>query len=193
MVALGWAFRRFFGMLATPRREWATAGEETGLLRPLCFMVFAILVFRAMRMLMVLAFGLPIVGTKSAAEGATQLGLDSLIFVALGLVGAGVLHLLAPAFSGRRYFPASLGLAAYSMCPAYITPILRFDPFLWPASAALFLYSLVIFWLGLPQMMRCPLQKRTAYFVVFALLTFLAYTLGFIAFAFFHYIGTRSA
>jgi hypothetical protein len=182
-----WALQRFYRIILFPRREWGTASGEKGLLRPLLFLLGINILFRGLRILIGILFNVPILGNNSTTESILFIGVDSLIFILLAMANAGIVFLLAPVFLGQRYLPASIGLATYSMCPIILSTVLRFITILRPFTIALFLYSLILYWIGLPRMMHCALKKRAVYFIVSMVFTFIVYLIGYSGYALIQY------
>jgi len=88
----------------------------------------------------------------------------------LGLVAVYLLALiidaLAPSFDGQQDRVQATKLAVYSMTPAWVAAILGLVPALAWLGGLLGLYSLYLFYLGLPQLMKAAPSKTMIYTVV---------------------------
>ena len=70
---------------------------------------------------------------------------------------------LAPTFSAQKSQHNAMKLAAYSMTPAWIAGIFGLIPGLAFLRMIGVLYSIYVFWLGLPILMRPPPDKTATY------------------------------
>ena len=95
---------------------------------------------------------------------------QAIVQYVLGLIGVYALSLvidaLAPSFQGTKNPVAAFKVAAYSATAAWVAGIFNLLPGLWVLSILGGLYSLYLFWLGLPRLMRVPEGKATSYAVV---------------------------
>jgi len=73
-----------------------------------------------------------------------------------------IVDALAPTFGGQRDFPSALKLSVYSYTPAWLAGIFALIPAL-SILSILGLYSLYLFWTGLPVLMRSPKEKNLPY------------------------------
>ena len=69
---------------------------------------------------------------------------------------------LAPTFGGRKSQPNALKLAVYSMTPVWLVGVFSLIPGL-RILAILGLYSVYLFWLGVPALMKAPDDKSVLY------------------------------
>ena len=88
----------------------------------------------------------------------------------LSLVGIYVVALiidaLAPNFGSQKNMINAMKVAVYSWTPSWIAGILMIIPVLGPIAMLLSLYSLYLFYLGLPILMETPKDKATGYCIV---------------------------
>jgi hypothetical protein len=88
----------------------------------------------------------------------------------LSLVGLYVVALiidaLAPSFGSRKNQVNAMKVAVFSWTPSWIAGILMIIPALSPIAMLLSLYSLYLFYLGLPILMETPKDKAMGYFIV---------------------------
>lgn len=82
-------------------------------------------------------------------------------------VVAFIADVLAPSFDGQKNLNQALKLTAYAMTAAWVAGVFAIVPFLgWLLSLIGSLYSLYLFYLGAPVMMKVPGQKAIGYTVV---------------------------
>ncbi len=94
--------------------------------------------------------------------------------LAVIFIAAVALEKLAPKFGGSAGRLNGLKLAAYSMTPAMLAGILNLVPALFLLVLLAGIYSLYLFWAGIPVMTSVPQEKRLAYFGASIGVTFLA-------------------
>ncbi|MEK6594513.1 MAG: Yip1 family protein [Pseudomonadota bacterium] len=85
-------------------------------------------------------------------------------------VVAFIADLLAPGFDGQKNLNQALKLTAYAMTAAWVAGIFAIIPLLgWLLSLLGSLYSLYLFYLGVPLLMKVPAAKAVGYTVVVVL------------------------
>jgi len=88
----------------------------------------------------------------------------------LSLVGiyvvALIINALAPNFGSQKNMINAMKVAVYSWTPSWIAGILMIIPALAPIAMLLSLYSLYLFYLGLPILMDTPKDKAMGYCIV---------------------------
>ncbi|HEY4953394.1 MAG TPA: Yip1 family protein [Gemmatimonadaceae bacterium] len=88
----------------------------------------------------------------------------------LGVIGvfvlAWVINALAPTFGATQSMPQAIKLSAYSMTAAWVAGIFYLLPFLTILAVIGALYSLYLFYVGLPVLMKVPADKVVTYAVV---------------------------
>ena len=88
-------------------------------------------------------------------------------FSLLGLYVVGlIIEALAPSFGSRKNQLQAMKVAVYSWTPAWLAGSLMIIPALAPLSMLVALYSLYLFYLGLPVLMETPPDKTVGYVVV---------------------------
>ncbi len=70
---------------------------------------------------------------------------------------------LAPTFSGRKNSENSMKLAVYSMTPAWLAGVFALIPGLGFLRLLALLYTIYVFWLGLPILMKAPQDRLGPY------------------------------
>jgi hypothetical protein len=152
----------------TPKTEWPVIALETTDAKTLYMsyiMVLAAIPAAASLLSMAVIgsfFGR--IGIGFAAVAAIVGYVMSLIMV---FVIAFIADALAPSFDGQKNMSQALKLTAYAMTAAWLAGIFQIIPFLgWLLSLLGSLYSLYLFYLGSPVMMKVPEQKAVGYTVV---------------------------
>lgn len=85
-------------------------------------------------------------------------------------VVAFIADMLAPSFDGQKNLNQALKLTAYAMTAAWVAGIFAIIPLLgWLLSLLGGLYSLYLFYLGAPTLMKVPENKTIGYTVVVVL------------------------
>jgi len=85
-------------------------------------------------------------------------------------VMAFIVNALAPSFDGRKDVLSAFKLVAYAGTASYVAGICQLLPILGGLLAlAAFIYSLYLFYLGLPKLMKTPADKSVVYIAVVAI------------------------
>jgi hypothetical protein len=173
---------RIINILLQPRSEWpAIADERTDPVK-LYLGYVAILAalpalagFVATAMVGTLTSGRLSAGTALSAALTSYVLSLAMVFV-MGLVADG----LALRFGGRRALDQALKLVAYSMTPAWVAGIVTFLPVVaWLITLLAGLYSLYLFHVGAPTLMKVPERDAIGYTVaLFAVAVVAAFLIG---------------
>ena len=112
---------------------------------------------------------LPMMGTMRVGIGAGISGM--VLSYASGscqvYVIALIVDTLAPTFSGQKGMTQALKLAAYAFTAAWVAGFAQIVPWIGRLFAlAGGLYSIYLFYLGLPVLMKCPPERATGYTAV---------------------------
>ena len=155
-------------ILMTPKQEWPVIDAEPLIVREL--LVGYVLPLAAIgpiaRFLGLTIFGfggifrLPIGAAISMAILAFVLAVISVF------VMAWVINALAPQFGATQDMSQAIKLSAYSATAGWVAGILYLIPALWILAAIAGLYSLYLFYIGLPILMKVPADKAVTYMVV---------------------------
>ena len=155
-------------ILMTPKQEWPVIDAEplnvrellVGYVLPLAaigpiarFLGLTIFGFGGM-------FRLPIGSAISMAILAFVLAVISVF------VMAWVINALAPQFGATQDMAQAIKLAAYSSTAGWVAGVFYLIPWLWVLAGIAGLYSLYLFYLGLPILMKVPADKAVTYMVV---------------------------
>jgi uncharacterized membrane protein len=151
-------------ILMTPKQAWAVIDGEalnvsallTGYVIPLA-LIGPIASF----------IGLSILGNGFFRLGFGMGISRAIVAFVLAIVGvfvlAWVINALAPSFGAKQEMPQAIKLAAYSMTAAWVAGIFYLIPTLSILALIGALYSLYLFYVGLPILMKSPEDKTPAY------------------------------
>jgi hypothetical protein len=105
----------------------------------------------------------------------------SLVGYVLTLVGTYILALiidvLAPNFRGRRNQIQALKVAAYSSTALWVAGIFWLIPALWVLMLLGFFYSFYLLYLGLPKLMKSPVNKALGYTIGVVIAAFVVFVI----------------
>jgi MFS family permease len=156
-------------ILLTPQTEWAVVEGEPTDPKTLYTSYIAILaLIPAVAGLIVTVFLASLFGSRigvGIAVGAalTQYVLSLIMVFAVAFIA----DALAPSFDGQKNLNQALKLVAYSMTAAWVAGVFVIIPVLgWLVSLLGSLYSLYLFFLGAPVLMKVPEAKVVAYTAV---------------------------
>ncbi len=155
---------RVKNILLEPKNEWAAIEREQTDPKTLYTTYVAILaLIPAAASLVSLALFMPIGLGIVLAAAVTQYVL-SLVMV---FVVAFIADALVSGFGGRKDLSQALKLTAYAMTAAWVAGVFVIVPFLgWLLSLLGSLYSLYLFFLGVPVLMKVPEEKAVGYTVL---------------------------
>jgi hypothetical protein len=159
---------RVKAIILSPQTEWSKIESEPGDVPYLFANYVAILA----AIPAVCGFiGMSIIGIGMPMVGAYRVGIVAglasaivrylLAFVTV-YVMALIIDALAPTFGGQKNQPNALKLAVYSMTPVWLVGVFSLIPGL-RILGILGLYSLYLFWLGVPVLMKAPGEKSVLY------------------------------
>ena len=167
---------RAVNMLKSPKTEWdvvaaesaTTGGLFTGYAVPLS-LLSSIASFISSAF-----FASAVLGAFGVVHSTTYFMGTAAIGWVLGLVGlfiaAYVVNMLAPTFGSTKSDINAMKLVVYANTGSWVGGILNVIPFLGMLGAvAGSIYSIYLFYLGLPKMMGTPQEKVVGYLVVSAL------------------------
>jgi Yip1 domain len=167
------AARRAKAMLLDPAAEWLAIERESGDPAYLLSRYVAVL---ALVPAVCGFIGASAVGVVVSGTGPVRASLFDGFFgaifgyamaVAIVFVLALVIDLLAPLFGGRKDFDSAFKLAVYSYTPVWLAGIFLLLPGL-RFLILLSFYGAYVLVLGLPRLMKSPVQKSYGYAVVIA-------------------------
>src|ERR1700744_2791161 len=158
--------KRVRKMLFHPVAEWGSIGEEKGTMA-------SVLIRYVLPMSLIPAvcsfIGYGFVGADgllfrvSGLYWGTAMAIDSLITsFAVYLLGTWFVDRLAPAFGAKRDLGRSAQLVAYAYTPAWVAGVFYLLPML-QELVVLGLYSVYLFYLGIPFMKPMPDDQRGAF------------------------------
>lgn len=165
---------RVIGILTTPADEWRTVATEpadvAGLLRDYAAPLAAIPAVCSF-------IGLAVIGMPTGFFGRYRVGpvrgfVTMILTFVMALVGAWiaavVVEKLAPTFQSRGNTAQALKLVVYAMTPVWVAGVLHLVPVLGVLTILAALYSIYLFYLGLPVVMSTPAAQVIPYMVVSA-------------------------
>ena len=159
-------------MIVKPKLEWGVVASESpdvggitmGYALPL------ILISAVASMIGYGLIGVPGLGRAAFSYGIAQ-GVTGVIGGLLGLfIASGVMKILGPTFDSTDDFGRAFQLVAYSYTPIWVAGILMIVPPLGAIAGFVGLvYSIYLFYIGLPPVMGTPANRVVAYIVVAAI------------------------
>ena len=166
---------RIKGILLSPATEWPLIAAEP----TTAGSIYMSYVLPLVLIGVIAGFlGSVLIGVSVPFIGAVRTGilvglLGAVIKFIFAFVGVWILSwlidVLAPTFGGQRDSLRSLKVAAYSFTPAWVAGIFLIIPMLGIIASLAGLYGLYLLFLGLPVLMRCPVDKAVGYTVVIVL------------------------
>ena len=162
---------RVIKIITNPKGEWpvieAEQTDTAKLYREYIAILAAIGPIASFISSVVFAFGIFRVGL---AFGLTTAIVSYVLTLASVYVCALIIDKLAPTFDSTPNLIQALKLVAYAMTPAWVAGVANVIPFLGVLVALVGgLYSIYVFYLGLPVMMKTPEAKVVPYMAVSAL------------------------
>jgi hypothetical protein len=161
-------------ILTDPKAEWPVIEREQTtvekLFREYIALLAAIPVLATMIGSVVIGVTVPFVGTiRTPIVQAVVTAVFSYVFALVGVyIAAFVVDKLAPTFDSKPDFTQALKLVAYAYTPVWIAGVLNIIPVLGILVLLAALYSVFLFYLGLPVMMKTPEPKVIVYMIVAA-------------------------
>jgi len=171
-------------ILITPKQEWPAIDAEPLNVGEL--LIGYVLPLAAIgpiaRFLGVSIFGFGGVFRVSVGWALSQAILAFVLAVISVFVLAWVINALAPSFGATQDMQQAIKLSAYSATAGWVAGIFYLIPSLWILAAIAGLYSLYLFYLGLPVLMKVPADKAVPYIVVIVISVIVLYLItGWIA------------
>ncbi|MCC6608647.1 MAG: YIP1 family protein [Burkholderiales bacterium] len=160
---------RVLNILVQPRKEWPVIAEEQTEPLALYLNYIAILaVIPALATFLSMALVGTLLAGRMGAGMALWIALTGYVMsLVMVFVIAFIADALAPSFEGHKDLNRALRLTAYAMTASWVAGILAFLPVIGLLIALLgFLYSLYLFYLGAPLLMKVPEHKVVGYTVV---------------------------
>jgi len=160
---------RVLNVLLQPKREWPVIAQEETDPATLYLQYIAIL---ALIPAVAGFVSLALVGTLYAGRLDAGIALWAsvtgyVMSLVMVFVIAFIADALAPSFDGQKDFNQALKLTAYAMTASWVAGVLTFLPVIgWLVSVLGGLYSLYLFYLGTPILMKVPEQKAVGYTAV---------------------------
>jgi hypothetical protein len=170
-------------ILLSPQTEWEVIDAEsttpaqlyTGYIVPLA----AIGPIAQLIGYSVFGVGVPFMGTYRVPLGyaITSAIVAYIMTLVRTYVLALIIDALAPSFNGKRSQIQALKLVAYSSTAIWVAAIFALIPGLWYLTL-LGIYSLYLFYLGMPILMKSPKEKAIGYTVVVVLVAIVLFMIS---------------
>ena len=113
--------------------------------------------------------GTPFIGRTGLVAGIV-IAVFTLAMMLIGTyISAFIISKLAPTFSSVSDDRQALKLVAYSSAPVWVAGILNILPFLGMLAILAWIFTIYVFYLGVPVMMKTPQDKVVPYMLVSAL------------------------
>ena len=163
--------KRVIGILTNPFHEWrAIAAEQDDIASVYMTYIIPLAAIPALAMFI----GLGVVGAPFLGRFGIVTALSSAIATYLSLlvgpiIAAFVIERLAPKFKSSGTLVDALKLVAYASTPMWVAGVLYVLLYLAPLVLAAALYSVFLFYLGLPAMMKTPADHVVPYMLVSAI------------------------
>ena len=111
---------------------------------------------------------IPFVGSyRVPLVAGVSLAVFTFVMAIVGVVILGlIINALAPSFGGEKNSTQALRVAVYSYTPAWVAGVLQIFPLLGVLGLLAGLYGLYLLYLGLPRLMKSPVDKALGYTVV---------------------------
>jgi hypothetical protein len=88
-----------------------------------------------------------------------------------------IIDMLAPNFGSRKNMVNAMKVAVYANTPNWVASVLFIIPALSPIVMIASLYSLYLFYLGLPVLMETPKEKTVGYIIVIIIVSIIVFYL----------------
>lgn len=154
-------------ILMTPKQEWGVIdGEPLNIAELLTGYVLPLVAIGAIARFIGLSL-IGVAGFRISMGLGIEMAITSFVLSVIGVfVLAWVINALAPTFGATQSMPQAIKLSAYSMTAAWVAGIFYLLPFLGILALVGALYSLYLFFVGLPILMKVPADKVVPYAVV---------------------------
>jgi len=154
-------------ILMTPKQEWGVIDSEPlNVSELLIGYVLPLVAISAIARFIGLSI-IGVAGFRISMGTGIEMAITSFVLSVVGVfVLAWVINALAPTFGATQSMPQAIKLSAYSMTAAWVAGILYILPFLAILALIGALYSLYLFFVGLPVLMKVPADKVVPYAVV---------------------------
>jgi Yip1 domain len=168
-------------ILTTPKTEWpvieAESTDVASLYKSYIAILAAIPAIGSFIGMTVFGITLPFVGTirTPVVSGFAQMIVSYCLGLVSVYISALIIDKLAPTFNSTPNMIQALKLVAYSSTAVWIAGVLQIIPALGLVVVLAALYSIYLFYLGLPVLMKTPAEKVIPYMVVAAVVAFVLY------------------
>lgn len=160
--------KRVIGILSNPIYEWrAIAGEEDDIASVYKGYIIPMAAIPAL----CLFLGLAVIGAPFDGRYAPRLAISSAVYsyvaaLAISMVAALIIEKLAPRFKSSGSTVNALKLVAYASTPMWVAGVFNLFLYIAPLSLLVTVYSVYLFYLGLPPMMKTHPDNVVPYTLV---------------------------
>ena len=160
--------KRVVGILVNPIYEWrAIAGEDDGIASVYTGYILWVAAIPAV----CLFIGMGIIGAPFLGRSTVGLALRSAIYgyvtaLVITMAAALVVEKLAPRFKSDGSIVSALKLVAYASTPMWVAGVFNLFLYIAPLGVLVTIYSVYLFYLGLPPMMKTHPENAVPYTLV---------------------------
>jgi len=167
-------FTRVKNILVTPAQEWKViAGETTTPSNTIIQYLLPLAILSAIALYLSLAM---IAGIYGAGYGLKYAVISLAEMVVTVCLNAWIVDKLAPSFASEVSFSRSVQLLVYASTPVYVGSLLIIIPGLgWLGMIVGLVYSIYLFYIGLPIIKKTPADKVPGYLVAIVVCLIVVY------------------
>jgi hypothetical protein len=162
---------RVKAILISPKSEWEVIKSEQADVASIYrnYIVILAAIPAVCSLFGLVIFGFPIVGRPSLF-GALRVSVATYVSSLVGpFVAAIVIDKLAPKFQSSGGLVQAMKMVAYSSTPIWVAGVVNLVPVLLPVGILAALYGIYIFYVGLPTIMKTPIEQVVPFMAVAAL------------------------
>jgi len=167
---------RVKNIILKPKEEWQVINAETNSGMPL---IISYLVPLAAAAAIATFIGYAFVFGQGSFKSGLIMAVAMLIQLIISVyLTAFIADALAPSFASEKNMNKSIQLVVYAATPAYVGSLLNILPFIgWLGSLAGAIYSIYLFYLGMPILKKTPEDKVPVYMIVLILSLAIIYSI----------------
>jgi Yip1 domain len=162
---------RVKAILISPKTEWEVIAAEQSDVASIYrnYIVILAAIPAVCSFLGLVIFGFPVAGRPSLF-GAMRVSVATYVSALVSpFVAAIVIDKLAPKFQSRGGLVQALKMVAYSSTPIWVVGVVNLVPALLPVGIVAALYGIYLFYVGLPAVMKTPIEQVVPFMAVAAL------------------------
>ena len=162
---------RVKAVLTSPKTEWEVIATEATDVAALYknYIVILAAIPAVCSVVGLLIFGFPMVG-RPGFMGAVRVGVATYVASIVGpIVAAFVIDQLAPKFRSSGGLVQALKMVAFASTPVWVAGVVNLVPAFAALGLIAALYGVYLFYLGLPAVMKTPVEQVVPFMAVAAL------------------------